>query len=231
MHEDLERIVAIDRLDRSSDQARRARAAAHQSQADAVAALAAAGDALAAAEAALEANRGAERALSRRLTDARQAQSRALRVLETGVGDPEAAQRQHDRSGALIDELETDMLEILEQQDTLVGARDAASQHQAATRQALAEAEAAVPPAEAAAEAVLTADASARAPLWSALPAELQQRYDDQRAKRRWAVARIREKACNACNTVVQQQHVADLKRGLIRPCMGCGRFIVPSDA
>lgn len=231
MHEDLERIVAIDRLDRSSDQIRRTRNAARQRLNDARTALEAAKTALTEAEATLEANRVEERALSRRLSDARQAQQRALRVLETGVGDPEAAQRQHDRSGALIDELETGMLEVLETQDTLIEARDLATRTRDAQITAVAEAESALPPAESEAEAALAADAAARAPLYDGLPTELQQRYDDQRAKRRWAVARIREKACNACNTVVQQQHVADLKRGLIRPCMGCGRFIVPSDA
>ena len=230
MHEDLARLAVIDQLDRSTDKTKRRRASARQAIADTRTAIEGATRAVAAAQELFDTNRSEERALHRRLEAARGHRGNALRLLETGQGDPEGAQRQLDKSSALIDELETEMLEVLEAQDGLSTSLEAAKSAQAAKEAHLAELEAAQPAIEEEVTLALASDAEARAPVWSALDADLQQRYQDFRAKRMWAVSRIRDNACNACNKVVRQQHIADLKRGLIAPCMGCRRWLVLPD-
>jgi len=67
-----------------------------------------------------------------------------------------------------------------------------------------------------------------REALHQELPADLRQRYDMLRAgKKKVAVARLVDGSCQGCQMTVPVQQVADLKRGLIEPCRGCGRFLL----
>jgi predicted nucleic acid-binding Zn-ribbon protein len=231
VHEDLERLATVDRLDRSIDKARRAIAGGRRAIEEGKGRLQQATDSQQAAQQAVDDTRAEERALHRRLEAARGHRANALRLLETGQGDPEGAQRQLDKSSALIDELETEMLELMERQDAQQAALAAATEVRAAEQSKVDELVEAQPALEAEQRASIAADQEEREPVWAQLPADLQQRYDDFRAKRMWAVSRLRDGACHACNTVVRQQHVADLKRGILKPCMGCHRFLVVPDA
>ena len=230
MHEDLERLAVVDELDRRSHTTRRRRDKARDAVAEAARAITDAEASKASAASSLAENKTTERALQRRLDEGRRHQGNALRLLETGQGDPEGAQRQLDKSTALIDELETELLEVLEVQDTRQAALSAASatlEHATAKHAELA---GALPAIEAEAEAALSADAEARQPVFAQLPGEVQTRYDSFRAKGRWAVATIDKGACNACYQVVQQQHISDIRRGIVKPCMGCHRWLVLDD-
>jgi len=231
VHEDLERLATIDTLDRSSHATRRRRDKARRDVTEASEAVTAAEAALARAEQALSENKTVERGLQRRLDEGRRHRGNALRLLETGQGDPAGAQRQLEKSTALIDELETELLEVLEVQDERSAAVEAATEALRAARARHGELSQALPGIEADAEAALAADAAARAPVYDELPSDVQSRYDSFRAKNKWAVARVVRDACNACYKVVQQQHVSDLKRGIIKPCMGCHRWLVVEEA
>lgn len=227
MHEDLERLAAIDALDRSSHASRRRRDAARSALAEAESALAAAVTTHEQATAALEGTKQSERVLQRRLDEGRRHQGNALRLLETGQGDPAGAQRQLEKSTALIDELETEMLEVMEVEDAQQQACDAAKQAITDATSVRDERADALPGIESTSADELARDAAARSPLLDELPSDLRARYESFRAKGRWAVARLERGACNACYKVVQQQHITDIRRGLLKPCMGCHRWLV----
>lgn len=188
--------------------------------------------ALDAARAALEGNRAEERTASRRLEELRASRTSALRVLETGAGNAEAAQRQLERCDGLIDQAETELLELLEAQDQRtkeVAAAEAALT--AATGARVAE-EGAQPAQRAVLDQQHAAAAGQRGGVHSQLDRELRDRYDDFRARGRWAVAKVRGNACEACSRAVQPQMVADVRTNhRLVTCHGCHRWlVVPED-
>lgn len=187
-------------------------------------------DAVSAAKAAhaeLEKNRTEERAVNRRLEDLRNSRGAALKVLESGIGNAEAAERQLAKCDGLIDEAETSVLEALERQDGLVRVLTAAEARVAESAAAL-EAERQAQPALLEAlerdEAKATAE---RTHVARSVPADLRGRYDSFRERGRWAVARIREGACEACSRAVQPQMVVDLRHDKVVACHGCHRWLV----
>lgn len=227
MNEELVRLETLDRLDRelariASDLARLAARLEER--------RAAAGThtrALEEAEAALAASRTEERTAGRRLDELRASREAAMRVLTTGAGNAEAAQRQLERCDALIDEAETGMLQLLELQDGLIGRVAAAELARTAARASLAEEELAQPDQIGALEEARAARSAERAAVNAELPAELRSRYEGFRERGRYAVARARNGSCDACSMAVQAQMVADLKHDKLVACHGCHRWLV----
>jgi len=227
MHDDLVQLRDMDTHDRAADRARREAEKLRQARRDAEGVIDAARAEVARIEGEQAALKKAEHATQRGLEQARTYRSRAERALQQGLGDADAAQRQLESTSDQIDELETQMLEHMEAADSLAAARAAA---EVAVEKAV-EAHATLMKtwaSELATQEQRAADESARLQeLAAGVPADLRDRYESHRAKRRWAVAVIREGACNACNKVVRQQHISDLRRGLLKPCLGCNRFLV----
>ncbi len=230
MHEDLQHLDRLDTLDREHWK-RESRIHQLRSElAETGATLAARQAALAQAEAALEANRVDEKAVQRKLTEYRGNRASATRLLETGMGDPEAAQRQVDRCDELIDDAETSVLELLQSRDGLTSTRDAAAAEVAETRDRVETLKRDVPAEVATLEGEMAGLVADRSTVFEALPRDIKSRYDGWRARRKWAVARIVRGACDACRMEVQSQHLSDLKRGLIVPCRGCHRWLIPPE-
>lgn len=179
------------------------------------------------AAAALDANRHEERSGQRRLEELRQSREAALRVLQSGAGSPEAAERQFARCEGLIDEGETAQLEILEKQDELVAALALADRTLGEAQAELKRLEREVPAEIAGHEAARKERIAARGPVFAALPAELSGRYESFRARGRWAVARIHDTTCDACAMTVQPQMIVDLRKGRLVACHGCHRWLI----
>ena len=228
MHEDLERLDRIDRWDRERARLARTKAGRETELADAKTAVDETAAALATAEGVLAENREAQLTLQRSLAEHQRNRDSATRLLETGQGNPEAAERQVARCEALIDEVETDILELLEAQDGLADTRaaaDAAAQAAVATRDRLATE---VPEATAALDAQMRSVSAERDALFSELPGHTQRRYSDFRARGKWAVSRMSGHACDACQMELPAQQRGDLRRGLIEPCRRCHRWVIP---
>ena len=230
MHEDLMCLQGMDAHDRAATKARRQAQALRDDRGARVAAVGACEEALTRLEQSLSEERAAERSTHRDLEQVRTYRSRAQRALEQGLGDPEAAQRQLDQTSAQIDDLETALLERLEAQDALEVQKQAAKEALRAAHASLQELMATYADTLASHEQEADLQAGKLQDLASGLPSDLRVRYDGHRAKGRWAVASIREGACNACNQVVRQQHISDLRRGLLKRCLGCHRFLVLAD-
>lgn len=172
--------------------------------------------------------RRAEKAAERKIGLYKQRRQSAIHVLENGLGDTDAAQRQIDQCENILDETETEVLELLEQQETLEAliAEALAGRDEAAAT--LAEVEQTVPADVAALEAETSTVRAARELEFAKLDPSIQARYTALAARKRVAVVRIERGSCSACQRVVQPQHLADLKRGRVIPCYGCHRWLVP---
>jgi predicted nucleic acid-binding Zn-ribbon protein len=180
-----------------------------------------------AARAAFDALRTEERAVERRIEELRDKRRSAVRVLETGAGDPAAAQRQVERCDALIDEAETQVLGLMDTVEAAKRASADATTRRAQAEQVLATASAEMPPRiESLSSQAATVGAAADADV-AALPAELRNRYRGLREKGRWPVARAKGGKCDACSMTAQPQMVADLKRGRLIECQGCRRWLL----
>ncbi len=228
MHEDLARLERLDTLDRDIASRKTEIAKLAQHLADAEAGATAAASAHEAAAAAVTENDKAQKANNRRTREYEQRRDSAIRILEMGSGDPDAAQRQQESCEALIDDAETEMLELMEQADLMKAALSAA---ETAKRDAEATLEAAreeVPVKTAALEAEIADLEAKRPPVLAELPADIRSRYEAWRARNKWAVARIERNACKACRIEIRSQHLTDLRKGRMEPCRGCHRWLVP---
>lgn len=169
-----------------------------------------------------------ERALHRQLDDYRAKQQSATRILETGAGSPDAAQRQLVQCSAILDDLETKLLEMFERQDGLRASLAAAETELAKAGSERSRVANETPGVLARLEAEERAALPKRTAVANELSPEVRQRYDMLRAgKKKVAVARLVDGSCTGCQMTVPAQHISDLRRGLMEPCRGCGRFLL----
>jgi predicted nucleic acid-binding Zn-ribbon protein len=198
---------------------------------DQLAALAAAVEqatgALAVARGEVDRQKSEERSQQRRLDELAASRKAALRVLETGVGNADAAQRQLERCDQLIDEAESNMLEVLEAQDTANRALGHATEHLAQAQRELAQGQDRLPAVIGRAEEETASLRAQRDSEYQKLPTELRARYDGFRARGRYAMARIKSGGCEACGYAVQPQMLLDLQRGRLVTCHGCHRWLI----
>lgn len=227
MHEDLERLAEVDRLDREIARRQRAIERAEASLAEGQGAVAEREQAKAALAASLADNRTQQLAVQRTIGGHEANRDRARKALEMGHGDAAAAERQIERTSELIDTAETEQLELLEAQDGLDTELAAAEQALSEAQEALAVLLEEVPAAKAEHEAALATLGTQRTEVFEQLPAELARRYADFRARDKWAVAQIVDGACGSCRVDVPAQQQHDLSRGLIVPCRRCYRWVV----
>lgn len=226
MHADLEHLVALDRLDRAVERSDKAVADARQALVDKGAALTAAREKLASLKAEVQASRDAQHAGERQAKRYRDRKQSAENVLQSGIGDYEAAQRQIAECNRILDDLETTILEQLELQDELAGAIQTAEATIEGCERALAEQEAATPKVVAA-EKVTRADLLAERKTHEAqLPADFLDRYERLCARKKRAVAPVRQDACGACMQSIKAQERIELKRDRMVECGSCHRWL-----
>ena len=231
MHPDLERLGRVHELDRQlrklDEGARKQRAILIDSKA-AMQRLAEQFDDL---NRQVSASKTTEHEAQRKAKRYQDRRSSAQRMLDQGMGDPDAAQRQVEQCNEILDELDTDLLEQMECQDAL----DAQHASNAAARQATQDVQ------EAAAVSVpkILADLSTkrakvqseRDGTYAPLENDLKYKYEQLVVKKRTAVAILEKGVCSSCQIVVQNQQISDLKRGLIKPCRGCHRWLILPDS
>jgi predicted nucleic acid-binding Zn-ribbon protein len=171
--------------------------------------------------------RDEERSLESRLDRYTRQLAAALRSLETGVGNPEVSERQRVSTLELIDEVETGILECIENQEHLTELHAAAVEEHAALAQHC----------DAAAKEVMTELAERagrlaalredRVPALAALAPDLRRRYDALRAKKGAAVTTVdSQNCCTKCRMLAPTQQLSEVRRGRLEQCRGCGRWL-----
>lgn len=224
---DTEALDTLDRVDRERARFRLDAERLESELRDTATALAARRAEEDAARAGFEALRTEERATERRIDELRDKKRSATRILETGAGDPAAAQRQIDRCDALVDEVETELLGLLDRLDAAKRSFDEATARRVRAEQVAGTVGVEMPPRIQdlrARETAAQADVDARL---SGLATELRNRYLGLREKGRWPVARVKDGKCDACSMTTPPQTVVDLKRGRLLECHGCRRWLL----
>lgn len=230
MHPDLEHLARADGIDREIRATDAALREADRSLDEAREQLILKEKALAALTDERAAQRAEEHRLEREMHRYRDRRASALRVLEGGGGDPEAAARQLAQVDEILDRHETELLQLLEAADALNERLARAEAALAVARDELARLEAEHPERTAELRARRDELVRAREQELAAVDPALKARYEMLVARKGTAVARVERGACSACRQVVQQQHLTDLARGLVEPCRGCGRWLVPPE-
>lgn len=173
--------------------------------------------------------RGEEATLSKRLDDATTRKLRTQALIDAGKAtDFLVATRQVETAAAAADELETRILEIMEEQEALSqkladNARSGVLA-EARHREALRDREAQAPGLRAEIEAL----AARRPPQWAALPREEQNRYRNLRKLGLRPLASMVGEVCTGCRMQVPPQMVHEIRHGhRTHLCRGCGRWLV----
>jgi len=155
----------------------------------------------------------------------------AVRVLENGTGDPDAAERQVQGCSEQLDALETDLLECMENADSLATAVVSAARHEVEAAATLSELTEAHEPAIAALRSKFDSILPLRDAQLDELDRGTREKYILVRDRKGYAVAPIIAGGCKGCSMMLPNQQLADLRRGLLIPCRGCGRWLVPGEA
>ncbi|HMV69275.1 MAG TPA: hypothetical protein PKA64_20700 [Myxococcota bacterium] len=150
----------------------------------------------------------------------------AVRSLETGLGNPAAAERQLAACRDAIDTLETRILERMDQREARVAEADAAARDLAALREVNVGKRAELSAQLEALRAEQTAAVALRASLAEQLPREERHTYLQLVKTRATALATLRDKACSACGAVPPLQVAANILKGAIGTCTVCGRWL-----
>jgi predicted nucleic acid-binding Zn-ribbon protein len=229
LNPELEQLVALADLDDEIARHQKARADALAAVPTADKVVAAAVAAHDAAKAALAAHAPKESAIDRQMDDYKVQRGRAVRALETGMGDAAAAERQQAQCEAILDRLETELLGLFEVRDGLEQAVASTSAAIDAARKKRDEIAAAAAPALAAADAALARLTPDRDAARAAVPAPELGRYDALRSRQRRPVARIDGDTCSACNRVVVPHQQHEIARGRLVTCAGCNRWLYPA--
>ncbi|MDP2314242.1 MAG: hypothetical protein Q8P41_15170 [Pseudomonadota bacterium] len=183
-----------------------------------------------AAKAVLDATKAEERVNSRELDSYVQKRDATKRMIDDGSSPNYAAtERQLANCIALVDELETKGLDLLDR-------LDAATAGLAAAEKALATAEAderaarqALGARDASLRVDLTAALRAREVVWGELPFDYQTPYSELRRRKRVALVNVEEGNCTVCHMRVAPQKLNEVQmKRAVHTCVGCGGYLLP---
>ncbi|MED5371947.1 MAG: C4-type zinc ribbon domain-containing protein [Myxococcota bacterium] len=152
---------------------------------------------------------------------------RAQRSIDQGIGDYEAATAQFQKCSQILDDLETQELELMEALDEATEALERATQTQALVSSQHQGAQRAYddryPSLKAEFDAATAERDAAREGIWR----DLLQRYDNLRKKRRPAIVPVNGDACGGCNMQVNATDLSDHRRAVeVMFCRHCGRIL-----
>lgn len=186
--------------------------------------------ALAAATAAFAATKDEERANTRSLDEYVQKRNASRKMIDEGTApDYAAVTRQWERCVAIVDDLETKGLELLDQLDaadrTIRNARHTLAE--ADTK--LVAARAALAARDAPIRSELTATLGARAEAWAALPAFYRSPYDDLRRRKRRVLTNTQDGLCVQCHMRIPPQRIVEVHSlKAVHTCPGCQAYLLP---
>ncbi len=179
---------------------------------------------------ALSALKKQEHALNRRLDQASRRRDKTQQLIDLGqVTDYGVAKTQIQQNEAIIDEVETELLELYEALEAAEAELGAATRLSELTGTRLGEARATLerrtPEIRAALDAVTPLRDAAREPIGH----HLLSRYDQLRKRGRAPLAEVRpDGSCAACNVKLNNTQLMEFRRDLgVQHCASCGRVFV----
>jgi predicted nucleic acid-binding Zn-ribbon protein len=174
---------------------------------------------------------GETRANDRELAGYVEKRDRTRKMIETGSApDYAAAEKQLAGCSAVIDELETKALELMEAADAARAALAAAEKAKIDASNALAEARKALAARDAPIRAELLVQIEKQKVAAVELPADHRVPYSELRRKKRPALVNIDDAGnCSHCSTKIPLQTVAEARSGkALVTCRGCSGWILP---
>ena len=170
--------------------------------------------------------KGEEQRLQQEIETYERRRSTAHRVLETGNGDPDAAERQLKQCADIIGELESELLMNLDSHEQTDGdivhhtvALTTLGQSTVDTLSTLTETIAQC-------EQTIHEKKTSRTHIASQLESFLLKRYEQLRQSKGTAVARVVDECCRSCRLAIPMQDQSDLRRGREIACKKCGRWL-----
>jgi len=179
---------------------------------------------------ALDEVRTEERRVMRKLDSYRKRVKTTRTMIEAGKApDYRLAEQQLRSCIQIVDDLETEALELMEQRDDAEALFDKATQASEAAEQAAVRAITRERDRIPAIDRQLEELDLQRPPLEKALTLEHKGPFRTQRARKRGAVARFVDGACKFCNFATPSQVANEINGNLrVHRCSNCGRFLVP---
>lgn len=227
MREELTTLLTVQEHDEAIRKLKRRSENATTSVKDATSTLHQMAKALADQEAKCAASAEEERELARRIEQYERQRDRAMKILESGMGDPEAAERQRIGSIELLDTAETEMLELMDRIEGEQVELAKAQQVRDAAESALEEHKAAEPVIHAEDAAQIEVHLGERTTHAAKLPDEILDRYERISKRKRTAVSMLDGGACSACLICPAQQQLSNIKSGrFLEECRGCQRWL-----
>lgn len=228
MHEDSLKLAALWKKDQARDALLAERAGLDDRVERTEEKLAEASARLAALKVRQDALRATEREQTRRMEGHAQRRDRTLQLIAEGrAPDYFVAQSQAEKCAELVDELETSLLELMEELEKV----DEESAHTAAAQallkarleEAKADRSARSPGLAEAIDAATTERDDAREGIFR----DLLGRYDQLRARGRAPFADVRGVTCTGCSMAMERLALAEHRRGAsVQWCRHCGRFL-----
>ncbi|MES2639828.1 MAG: hypothetical protein V4850_10110 [Myxococcota bacterium] len=183
-----------------------------------------------AAKAALAEAKAAERVNNRELDSYAQKRDATKRMIDDGSApNYAAAERQLANCIALVDELETKGLDLLDAVDTTTAALAAAEKGLVDAVAAEKDARQALGARDAAIRVELTAALQVREGAWAELPHDYQIPYGDLRRRKRVALVNVDDGSCSVCHMRVAPQKLNEvMMKKAVHTCVGCGGYLLP---
>ena len=188
-------------------------------------------------EALLQANQRIEelqkrdRALQRKLETYNRQQASANRILEQGLGNPIAAEKQFKQCASIIDDIETELLEVMDCHDQAITQREHREQQVSHADSGYTTLATNSPETRTALTNQKNELSVSRKHAVSQLDRDILNRYEQLRRAKGTAVASIRTDCCRACQMSIPMQDLSDVRRGLIVHCRRCGRWLFENNA
>lgn len=173
--------------------------------------------------------RRTERANSRELDTYVQRRDATRALIDGGTPDYDAAVRQLERCTALVDELETKGLELLERLDVLVATLRDAEKAITKVEAELREAQAALAARDAPLRVELAAAVVRRDAAAKEMPVDYRVPYAELRRRKRPALVNVVEGNCAVCHMRVPPQRLVEVQMGRgVHTCPGCLGYLLP---
>ena len=170
--------------------------------------------------------KGEEQRLQQEIETYERRRATALRVLETGNGNPEAAERQIEQCSNIISDLESQLINSLDTHEATEQDLDHHKGVLSALKTSTAEEIQALIDFVIQCEQSITEKKTMRTHISTQLAPFLVKRYEQLRRSKGTAVARVVDDCCRSCRLALPMQDQSDLRRGREVACRKCGRWL-----
>ena len=174
--------------------------------------------------------KGEEQRLQQELESYEKRRETARRVLETGNGNPDAADRQIKQCTSIIGDLESKLLVNFDAYETTEANIRSKTEETNTLKQTTQALLASLSDTVAQCEQVVQEKGISRTHISNELAPFLVKRYEQLRRSKGTSVARVVDGCCRTCRLALPMQDHSDLQRGREITCKKCGRWLFIAD-